>query len=172
MSARKLPFVVQPKSKTSLVRLGSEKSGQIEVEKRGYLTVGEKALVQEAMQSFDSGTTALYQTVNEIAGANNKTAEEVLGDITKAPMPEYMNPWISEIREAMGLIDVASLKRQVVHASAILVSRVDSEWEVEDTMKLDEELVEALSNFYLQEDNDAINELETDSEDSGAEGKK
>ena len=172
MPTRKLPFVVQPKNKTELVRLGTEKSGQIEVERRGYLTVGEKALAQEAMRSFESGTAVLYQIVNEIATANDKTAQDVLNDITESPTPEYLNPWIGEIREAMNLIEVASIKRQVVHASAILVSRVDPECEVEDTMKLNKELVTALSDFYLEEDAEAIEDLAENSEDSGAEGKK
>ena len=46
----KLPFVVQPRLKAIKERIGSEDAGYIEIERRGYLTSGEKSFVQQIQQ--------------------------------------------------------------------------------------------------------------------------
>ena len=42
----KLPFVVAPKLKSKIETLGTEVSGKIEIERKGYLTVGEKGFME------------------------------------------------------------------------------------------------------------------------------
>ena len=42
-----LPFVVEPRRKPIVERVGNEESGVIEIERRGYLTTGEKTFVQQ-----------------------------------------------------------------------------------------------------------------------------
>ena len=49
----KLPFVVEPRLKPVLETIGSEDSGKIQVERRGYLTAGEKAFVGSSVSSND-----------------------------------------------------------------------------------------------------------------------
>jgi hypothetical protein len=48
-----LPFVVQPKRKFTKVKIGTEQAGVLEIERRGYLTVSEKAFVDGVMQGTD-----------------------------------------------------------------------------------------------------------------------
>ena len=44
----KIPFVLQPKNEPVKEVVGNEEIGAVEILRRGYLTVGEKALVQGA----------------------------------------------------------------------------------------------------------------------------
>ena len=52
--AVKIPFVVQPNLKPVKEQVGTETSGKIEIERRGYVTVSEKAFVQAATEGDDS----------------------------------------------------------------------------------------------------------------------
>ena len=54
-----LPFVVQPKYEPILERVGTDESGIIEIERRKYLTVQEKAIVQGAMEG-DTTMTDMF----------------------------------------------------------------------------------------------------------------
>ena len=72
----KLPFVVEPRMKPIMEEIGSEESGKIQIERRGYLTSGEKAFFQQAKQS-DSGTSGLINLSRKISRATGL-------DMTKA----------------------------------------------------------------------------------------
>ena len=70
----KLPFVVAPKIKTRKVRLGTEDTGIIEIEKRGYLSVAEKSFVDTVLQQSD-GVTQIVKLATLIA-RNRKISVE------------------------------------------------------------------------------------------------
>ena len=50
----KLPFVVQPRLKPVVELIGNDITGQIEILRKGYLTVAEKAIVQGAVTNEDA----------------------------------------------------------------------------------------------------------------------
>lgn len=171
MSARKLPFVVQPRVKATKEIIGTEESGQIKVERRGYITVGEKAITQESMRGSNA-IGDLYELVNAIAEETGKEPKAVLADVSGSEKHEYLSVWSSAISSRVEAIGFEGARRDMVHATAILISRVDPEWTIEDTMELHGDLVKALSAFYTREDNGAQNVLEPTSENTGAEGKE
>ena len=171
MSARKLPFVVQPRVKAVKETIGTEESGQIKVERRGYITVGEKAITQESMRGSNA-VSDLYELVNVIAEETGKEPRQVLADISDGEKHEYLSIWAIAISSRVEAIGLESARREMVHATAILISRVDPEWTIEDTMELHGDLVKALSAFYVREDSGAQNVLEPTSENTGAEGKE
>ena len=41
-----LPFVIQPKKNTEIIKIGDEQIGVFEIERKGYLTVAEKSFVE------------------------------------------------------------------------------------------------------------------------------
>ena len=168
---RKLPFVVQPRKKVALEKVGTEESGIIEIERRGYITVGEKAMVDQAMQGT-SASAHLRSVVFAISEAEQKTSSEVMADLSVEPSPGYLDNWAEEILECFGAITVENAKRDMVQATALLISRVDGEWTIEDTMQQSPELVKALSDFYVKENSQALEGLEQESQGGGAEGKK
>lgn len=171
MSARKLPFVVQPKTAIKEVTLGSERSGQIKVQQRGYVTVGEKALVQEAMKGSHA-VTDLYTFVRDVAEEVGKGPEQVLADFGVQPTPEYLLVWADDAAAHLEAVNLESTRRKLIYATAILVSRVDTEWSINDTMELHSDLVEALADFFVSEEKGLSDVLEETSENTGAEGKK
>ena len=61
-----LPFVVQPVRKTVVERIGTEETGILEVERKGYLTTGEMAFVQQ-QASTDDSTEKLLALVQKVA---------------------------------------------------------------------------------------------------------
>lgn len=69
-----LPFVVQPKRKPITERIGSEDSGVIEVIRKGYLTSGEKAFVQQ-VQQYDNGTSDIVTLSRRIARKHGLTMD-------------------------------------------------------------------------------------------------
>lgn len=169
--ARKLPFVVQPRQKTVVEKIGVEETGIIEIERRGYVTVGEKAMVDQAMQG-SSAATQLRSLVASIAEIENKEFSEVMSDLTADAAPEYLNDWTDDIVKCFNAIGIENAKRDMLQATALLISRIDAEWTIEDTMQQHQDLVKALSDFYVEENSDDLEELAQDSENSGAEGKK
>lgn len=171
MSARKLPFVVQPKAKFSEVTLGTEDSGKIKVEQRNYITVGEKALAQEAMKGSHA-VNDLYAFVSNIAEDSNKTPDEVLSDLSSSPAPDYLLVWMDDAAAHLEAVNLESTRRKMIYATAILVSRVDKEWSINDTMELHSELVDALSDFYVKEGTGLADALEDAADNTGAEGKE
>ena len=171
MSARTLPFVVQPKAKFTEVTLGSEESGQIKVEQRNYIPVGEKALTQEAMKGSHA-LTDLYAFVRDIAEETGKTADVVLADLGVSPTPDYLVAWVDEAAAYMEKVNLEASRRKMIHATAILVSRVDREWSINDTMELHTDLVDALADFYVKEEKGLSDTLEDAGDNTGAEGKE
>lgn len=171
MSARKLPFVVQPRLEFKKEILGTDESGKIEVERRGYLTVGEKALTQQATKGFKS-TVELSHLVEEIAKETGRDRKDVFADLTAVPAPDYLGDWTSELTECFQTIGIENAKRRMIYATAILISRVDPDWVVDDTMQLNSDLVEALADFYEKEERPAVEELTEESEGTEIEEKK
>lgn len=170
--ARQLPFVVQPNKKPVLKTIGTEQSGQIEIEVRGYTTVGEKAMVDQSILG-EVGTQGFQELLKQIAKAEGKTASEVYDDFSTTPAPEYLEDWAQEFQEAVDVLSVENSKRNIVQATALLISRVDPEWTIEDTMQQHSDLVLELSNLYVEENKRSTDDLISDDASSGgAEGKK
>lgn len=154
-----LPFVVQPRLKPIIDKVGTEESGIIEIERKGYLTVSEKSLVQ-GVSSGDDGVRALFGLAGRIAQETGKQQSEVAQDIMVAPVPEYLIPYQEEI--GMGLSAMLSFQDRsvLVQAAALLICRVDESWTIEQTMELHPDLIDGLANLYQDEENKAIDLLE------------
>jgi len=62
----KLPFVVQPRLKPIIETVGTEESGKIEIERRGFLSVAEKSMCQGMLQD-SKGVNAVQAIARRIA---------------------------------------------------------------------------------------------------------
>lgn len=173
----KLPFVVAPKIKTRKVRLGTEDTGIIEIEKRGYLSVAEKSFVDTVLQQSDGVTqivklatliarnrkisveTAYTQVVAAISAENKTKAQEEIA-------AEYASE-ISEIQSGM----MESMSRKSIACTTILIqTRINPDWTIEDTMTLQPELLAEFSSFYDSEEaKEDFEPSEVDNEKEAAE---
>jgi len=167
-----LPFVVQPRLKPVLEQLGTDESGVIEIERRGFLTVAEKAMVQAGMAE-ESVMPQVYMLCGKIARKVEKSTAEVLAALTTQPSPEYLEPWQEEISEL--LVQMLSYQERMVlvQASALIISRIDSSWNINQTMELHPDLVSAIAGLYVEEESRSTEALISNAEESSgeAEGK-
>lgn len=161
-----LPFVVQPRLQPIVDRIGTETSGVIEIERRGYLSVAEKAIVQ-GVSVGDGSVRQMFALAGRIGRETNRQQSEVAQDLMSTPQPDYLIPYQEEIGECIMTMLEFQERTSVVQATALLVCRVDQSWTIEQTMELHPDLIEALARLYIDEDNKSIDLLEAAAETKG-----
>ena len=169
-----LPFVVQPKIDKYMDVIGTETGGKIEIERRGYLSVSEKAIVQGAAGS-DPAMSEIYTLSSVVARAKKKKPTQVLKDMMQQERPAYLAEYDGEISQKLLALVAYQEKVAIIQATALLMNRIDPEWTVEKTLELHPELIEELSKFYSEEEaksNKRIAESAAGDDENGvAEGK-
>lgn len=166
-----LPFVVQPRLQPIVEQIGTEESGIVEIERRGYLSVAEKAIAQQATQGDDS-VRKMYALGGRIARETGKQQLEVMQDLMQTQRPDYMTDFEDEILESMIEMMAYQERVDIVQATALIICRVDEKWTVEQSMDLHPDLVKLLSKLYVEEDQRSTEALEAAvQQDGGAEGK-
>jgi hypothetical protein len=166
----KLPFVVQPRLKPVQEEIGTEISGKILVERRGYLTVSEKMFVQAGLKE-DNSQNMLFQLVNKISVEQGIPAKQVLEDMSGGgSLPEYAQAYTGELTSVMERVNDLTEKTKLLGAAALLITRVDPEIDIEDVMGLHPELIEELYRLYIEEENCSLDRLKSRDELAGGEG--
>jgi hypothetical protein len=166
--AVKIPFVVQPNLKPVKEQVGTETSGKIEIERRGYVTVSEKAFVQAATEGDDS-QGRLYALVAKIASETGHTSQQVLDDVSGGQPPAYVDPYLEDFVNCMAGMERFQTQVSIMAATALLTSRVNSKITVEQVMDLHPELIEELHKFYNEEESGSLQRLSDSSEEKEAE---
>ena len=157
--ARKLPFVVEPRLQPIMERIGSEESGQIEIRRQGYLTVSEKSWVQGAEAGTDV-TSKVHRLALRIAAETGVEPQEVLDKISKGQVDGSLAAYGDEIMEILSEVALFGDRHDIIAATCLMISRVDSKWEVEDTMALHIDIVKGLSKLYSEEERKTLDALE------------
>jgi hypothetical protein len=171
-----LPFVVKPRRTPLLERIGSEESGIIEIERRGYLTTGEKAFTQQVQQA-DNGSTEIVTLSRRVArrhglgmdrayklvlaiigGVDNDEADAEL--ITQIET-EFAEDLTSVVR---GLASGQS-KEELIFAACMLRYRVDEDFAVSEINSLHPDLIEGLAKLYRDEETRSLEAFDTKDKD-------
>ncbi len=157
----KLPFVVQPRLAPIKELVGSDESGKIEIERRGYLTVAEKQFVSAAT-SGDSALSDLHALAGRIARKVGKPQTEVFMALVGAAEGDtsYVEEFDSEISHALMSLMAYQEKHKLVVACCMLINRVDPDWTIDATLDLHPDIVDGLMLLYNQEDAKSIEALE------------
>ena len=161
-----LPFVVQPRLEPIVERLGTEESGIIEIERKGYLTVAEKSIAQGGLNG-DMSVRKMYSLAGRIGRETGKQQAEVSVDLLASERPEYLDPYDEEIGECIMEMVAFQERVSIIQATALIMCRIDSSWTVDQTMELNPELVTELALFYSDEDNKTVTALEAAAEEKG-----
>jgi hypothetical protein len=156
---RTLPFVVQPKKAFEKVQVGNEEWGILEIEKRGYLTVSEKAFVDGVTQGTDA-VSSIVALATRISAKTNETTESVYQAIMAALQTEVSTPLAKKIKKEysdelstlISKMQDSAQKRAIAAATILIQSRLDPEWTVDDTLSQRPELIDDLSSFYTSEE--------------------
>jgi hypothetical protein len=156
-----LPFVVQPRRQPILERIGTEESGQIEVERRGYLTAGEKAFVQQ-VQQFDNGTTEIVTVSRRVARkyalGMDKAYSLVLAIISNAKteddelIGQIEEEFAEELTSVVKGLSAGQVREELVMAACLLKYRVNADFEINDIGAIHPDLIGGLATLYREEE--------------------
>lgn len=172
----KLPFVVQPKLKSVIEKIGTEESGIIEIERKGYLTGAEKTFVQQVQQQ-DNGTLQLVSIARRVAKEKKITLEKsyntvvsiLTGEGSGKLASEIESEYAEDIQKALNSITAARMREDLINASCLLIHRVDSSIEISDVVDLHPDLINGLSTLYREEENRSIEKLKQSQEQEAGE---
>lgn len=172
-----LPFVVQPRLAPVIELIGSEESGKIEIERRGYLTSGEKAFVQQVLQ-HDNGTSELialarkvsrrlslkldeaYELVLKVISGNGESEGE------KATVIE--DEFAEEVSVVIKNLTNAQTKEELLTATCLIRYRIDPNFEMDDIIQLHPDIISGLAKLYKEEDAKSVEKLEAQKAGEGA----
>lgn len=177
----KLPFVVQPKREPIIEQIGSEESGVITIERRGYLTSGEKAFVQQAISS-DDGTLRIIGLARKVAkgGSIESGYQDVMSILGGNPtgderLKQIEVEYFSEFTELLNSLSLMQSKEELITALCLLMYRVDPGASVDDVLELHPDIVKGLALLYKDEERksiEAFEKTEEKSEETTAEEKE
>lgn len=169
----RLPFVVEPRLRPIIEKIGTPESGIIEVERRGYLTAGEKNFVQQIQQDDNSASSVIslsrkisreysmglekaYNLVTSMMTGDQFEDEELLRVAEKQ--------FATEVQEVIAALTASNSRSELVQAACMLMKRVDGDFQIEDVVSLHPDLVSGLSQLYRDEENRSIEKLKQNSE--------
>lgn len=163
----KLPFVVQPRLSPIIEEIGTDESGKIQVERRGYLTSGEKAFFQQ-IQQVNGGGQELIKLSRSICSKYNvemKAAYDALVAIisnqSKTKLSKQIEgEYADEIQEVINALAISQTREELVMATCLLYYRVNPEFTAEETSKLHPDIISGLAQLYRDEDAKSIDKLE------------
>lgn len=163
----KLPFVVQPRLKPIKELIGSEESGQIEVERRGYLSAGEKSFMQAQFNS-EGVTRATLTLVREIAREYNLGREQAyselqsaLGVLDASPLgAKILKKFSEQINELTDLMVEVQVRRRLITAYCMVIYRVNSAMDFEEFMEVHPDIIDGLASLYDDEERKSTDRIQ------------
>ena len=145
----KLPFVVEPRRKPIVEQIGTSESGIIEIERRGYLTTGEKAFFQQ-VQQFDGGTTEIVSVSRKIARKYSlgmdkayNLAVAIIAGTKQADQADALlatdieENFAEELTNVVKSLAASQVREDLVMAACLLRYRVDPEFSIETISNID-----------------------------------
>ena len=155
-----LPFVVAPRREPITELLGTEESGQFEIQRKGYLTVAEKSFIQQASAS-DETIGRLNRLAGRIARERGIQQEVVIQELSTGNFShEMFDGHEEEVDNIVTIMATFEHRRKIVAASCLLYFRISQDWAIEDTLELHPDLVDALYVLFTDEDNKSLEAFE------------
>lgn len=164
----RLPFVVEPRLKPIIERIGTEESGLIEIERRGYLTAGEKNFVQQVQQT-DSSASSIITLARRISRSRNLGLENAYTLVMNimsgtassddALASEIESEFAEEIQQTLTDLTSAQNRLDLVQAACLIINRIDNEFKIEEIVKQHPDLIEGLAQLYREEEAKSIEKL-------------
>ena len=161
----KLPFVVAPRLQPIKECVGTEETGQIEITRQGYLSVGEKAFMSSAEANDDSTafTVTLCKRVAQEQELDlNAAYSAVVAAATGQGEDKYglSEKYPDELRELLTLFIAAESRRSYLKALCLLLYRVNSDVNIDDIGDLHPDLIQAIVDLYDDEESKSVERLE------------
>ena len=170
----KLPFIVEPKLKPRLEVIGTEESGQIEIERKGYLTAAERSFMQS--QLSDDTTTQEVVRLCRVIGqkdridmeeAYNLLSEAMTGSAQNKKAIKIAETYAEEIDSILSAMLAAEARKSLMSALCLLMYRIDAEVNLDQVMEMHPDLMDALVDLYKDEESRSTRRLNQLVEEDG-----
>jgi hypothetical protein len=169
MSTSKLPFVVQPKREVIQEQVGSEEAGYISISRRGYLTSGEKAFMQQAIGS-DETTLKIINIARTISNESGVSLDSAYADTVailggrsaiEPRLRDIETKYMEEFTDLLSLLSNMQTKEKLLAACCLLKYRVDNDIEITDVLSLHPDIIEGLAELYSLEEVKSLENLKS-----------
>ena len=168
----KLPFVVAPRVNSRIETLGSDVSGKIEIERKGFLTVGEKSFMANVNAQDD--VLKIVMRISRAVGSKFELGQQdayqqVVLAVSEPEKCEYpiADEFADEIAELATTMMANEQKKMLMAAYCMLLYRVNDEIEMTDVIDLHEDLVDALSGLFRDEEMKSLERLVDKGDEEG-----
>lgn len=175
----KFPFVVEPRARAIVERIGSDEAGYIEVKRQGFLSVGERSAYQQ-ITSSDNSTAMVLSATRKASGLLALDMEAAYQAVSDALTAKYETKAAKDVAEQMAedLADItnslifAESNQRLVKAFVMCAMRIDDTFQFEDINEMHPDLIEGLANLFDDEFSKSTERLVKamkDEEEEGAE---
>ena len=96
----KFPFVVEPRAKSIVERIGSDEAGYLEIKRQGYLSVGERSAFQQ-ISSNDQSTSLVLSATRKASGLLGIDMEAAYQAVSNALTANYETEAAKAVAEQM-----------------------------------------------------------------------
>jgi hypothetical protein len=162
------PFVVQPRLKPIIEKIGSEEAGYIECKRQGYLTVGEKAGVKQVVSAYDA-TSDVLGLSKRVAGSYKIDLQEAYEIVASAVTGQVEDPRVMEVSETyqeeigslMSKMTQSAVFSELAKAFVLILYRVEgaSEITMDNVSELHPDLLVGLAALYDEEESKTTERL-------------
>ena len=156
----KLPFVVEPRLKPVTELVGTEDSGKIEIERRGFLSAGEKAFfsngsqdsnVSELMIGLVRKVSSKYKL--DMKEAYELTSGVISGDSDSSELTgEIREVFQSDVNAVISAVIHSSARNNFLKAFSLLLYRVNPEITADDVMEVHPDIMDDLVALFDDEE--------------------
>jgi len=162
------PFVVQPRLKPIVEKIGSEEAGYIECKRQGYLTVGEKAGVRQIVSTYDAtnDVIGLSRRISEIFKIDLQEAYQLVSSCITNQGDDPRTAEISvefedELSALMSKMTQAALFSDLAKAFVLILYRVEGGTGVtmDSVSELHPDLLTGLAALYDEEEEKTVEKL-------------
>ena len=162
----KFPFVVEPKAKPIIDKLGSDDAGYIEIKRQGYLTVAERSAHQQ-ISSNDESTSMILALTRKVSSKYAIDMEAAYKAVTGALTGRYdsehsaavFSDMSDEITGITAALTYADTNQRLIKAYVMLALRIDSDVSYEDMADLHPDLLDALALLFDEEESKSTEKL-------------
>ena len=157
---------IKPPAPRKTRQIGNDKSGVLEVEERGGLTVGESATISELLAEEQSSFVRGAQIADQIAQEEGISLSEAFAIVEKSISGQELEEkaeairikHITRVEEVAKVYRLAGERNVMATVTALIRSRCGApEWSLQDTLNLDKALFQGL--WQLAQDEQAAEDM-------------
>lgn len=162
------PFVVQPRLKPIVEKIGSEEAGYIECKRQGYLTVGEKAGTKQIVSAYDAtaDVIALSKRVSAELEVDLQEAYEIVSVAITGQGDDPRAEGVSdahrdEIAALISKMTQSAVFSELAKAFVLILYRVEggSGVTMDSVSELHPDLLAGLAALYDEEEAKTVEKL-------------